>query len=162
MVPKKWHGEPIYAIRRDMTILGTPQIRLLPEETRNQLIKLQELYFIDDPRGYTDALFTNYLATPPSPPKDDQSDTHNSFVSSSAQESRSPSKRHGSDHPNDDENEGQSLPKRQRTECSLLQRPLGIQSYPPSQTDSHDHIDQWLSDCRNQNERTTHSIPSAV
>ncbi|CAI7634513.1 unnamed protein product [Penicillium pancosmium] len=74
---KTWHGEPIYAIRRAIHLLGTPQANLLPSKFRQRLLELYELYFFDDPQNCrywepsTTAESTNES---PKPPSDNRSD----------------------------------------------------------------------------------------
>ncbi|KAJ5368074.1 uncharacterized protein N7496_007834 [Penicillium cataractarum] len=51
---KTWHGEPMFAIRRAIALLGTAQVSLLPLDVQSQLRTLHTLYFIDDPQGYPD------------------------------------------------------------------------------------------------------------
>jgi hypothetical protein len=47
-VPKEWHGSPISAIRRAIPILGSARLKVISKETRLQLEKLRNLYFLDD------------------------------------------------------------------------------------------------------------------
>jgi hypothetical protein len=52
---KTWHGEPMYAIRRAIHVLGTVQSNMLPREIREQLVELQQLYFFNDKMQGPDA-----------------------------------------------------------------------------------------------------------
>jgi hypothetical protein len=53
---KTSHGEPMYAIRRAIALLGTVQVNLLPSVIHQQILQLHRLYFIDDPQGSRDCL----------------------------------------------------------------------------------------------------------
>ncbi|KAL2824297.1 hypothetical protein BDW59DRAFT_173018 [Aspergillus cavernicola] len=49
--PKEWHGAPLACVRRCIVILGSARLRSLPTQTRLELERLRNLYFLDEEEG---------------------------------------------------------------------------------------------------------------
>lgn len=45
--PKPWHGAPIATLRRGILVLGGGRVRSLDDQTRSQIERLRDLYFLD-------------------------------------------------------------------------------------------------------------------
>lgn len=141
--PKTWHGEPMFAIRRAIALLGTAQIRLLPSDIQDQLRTLHQLYFIDDPQGYRD----EYLSTINSlhgPTEDNDKDRHNARRSDPHGGPNSPSKRPGTDHQGNDGGNGPSPTKRQRGEFELTMRPGQFEEVLHQARDQYGGANGWI------------------
>lgn len=52
--PKPWHGSPIGTLRRGFLVLGGARVRALSPQTRSQLARLRDLYFLADEENWPD------------------------------------------------------------------------------------------------------------
>lgn len=136
---RTWHGEPIYAIRRAMMVLGS--LDTVPD-TQNQLMTLWQLYNssqLDSTLGLARAESTKDSDTSSESSGDDQADGHTSNPCVENLPYRS-AKRKSSKSPRDkDPYEGSSAPKRQRCERTGLDEPSEYLS-----TNQEDWIQEWL------------------
>ncbi|KAF5856470.1 hypothetical protein ETB97_007301 [Aspergillus alliaceus] len=69
--PKEWHGAPLASIRRCLLVLGSARLRSLPVQTRLELEKLRNLYFLDN-EGDSPPLDNNFLDAVTQTPSDNK------------------------------------------------------------------------------------------
>ncbi|KAE8388776.1 hypothetical protein BDV23DRAFT_158434 [Aspergillus alliaceus] len=69
--PKEWHGAPLASIRRCLLVLGSARLRSLPVQTRLELEKLRNLYFLDN-EGDSPPLDNNFLNAVTQTPSDNK------------------------------------------------------------------------------------------
>jgi hypothetical protein len=137
---KTWHGEPIYAIRRAIHLLGTPQANLLPSKIHQRLHELHKLYFLDDPQDcrYWEPADTESTNESPKPPSDNRSDGRMDYDDS---QGGAPKRRIAVDFGDNDVEDNPSPSKRQKDgPADITSSSLG---YPYLPVDDYN----WTNDC---------------
>lgn len=139
---KIWHGKPMYAIRRAIHLLGTPQASQLPSKIRQRLRELYDLYFVDDPQDgcyfqLADTLeSTNESPKPPSYSRSDGRMDH------SDSQGGNPKRRIAVDPDDNDVEDNPSPSKRQKDGPADITSSSFEYPYPPVY--DYDWASDWL------------------